>query len=66
MEKQDIINALRDVVYNSGESMEELAFRCDMPQNTLWSLLNRPGDPKLGTLLKVCNGLGLKLEVVKK
>ncbi|MBR3483799.1 MAG: helix-turn-helix transcriptional regulator [Lachnospiraceae bacterium] len=65
-EEAAIISAIIKQRSELGMSQRELAALCDIPQSSVARIESRKTTPKLDTLLKLINQLGLRLSIVPK
>ena len=65
-EEAAIISAIIKQRSELGMSQRELAALCDIPQSSVARIESRKSTPKLDTLLKLINQLGLRLSIVPK
>ena len=65
-EEAAIISAIIKQRSELGMSQRELAVLCDIPQSSVARIESRKTTPKLDTLLKLINQLGLRLSIVPK
>ena len=56
-----IIDCLKEIIYASGLSIYDIAQLADINQATLTNLKKRGNLPTLPTLIKICQGLNIKL-----
>jgi len=65
-EEAAIISAIIKQRSELGMSQRELAALCEIPQSSVARIESRKTTPKLDTLLKLINQLGLRLSIVPK
>lgn len=59
----DIVATIIDRRHSLGISQKELALRCHVPQSTIGRIETYKISPKIETLIKIFNNLGLKLVI---
>ncbi|MDG2072179.1 MAG: putative addiction module antidote protein [Pseudomonadales bacterium] len=58
-----VLMALRNITEAQADGFAGLAARTHLGRESMYKMLSRTGNPKLSTLTKVLQGLGLKLKV---
>jgi len=58
-----VLMALRNITEAQADGVAGLAARTHLGRESMYKMLSRRGNPKLSTLTKVLQGLGLKLKV---
>lgn len=58
-----VLMALRNITEARADGVAGLAARTHLGRESMYKMLSRTGNPKLSTLTKVLQGLGLKLKV---
>ena len=58
-----VLMALRNITEARADGVAGLAARTHLGRESMYKMLSRRGNPKLSTLTKVLQGLGLKLKV---
>ena len=61
MNVEDVHKRINDLAEERGLSPYELARRSGMAQSSLYNMFERRTMPKIDTLEKICNGIGVSL-----
>ena len=59
-----IIEKMIEFRKNKGLTQKELAEKCGLKQSAIARIENRVNSPQLDTLIKICEALGLKVEII--
>lgn len=66
MTRSQISTTLETARKERGMTYKELAYRVGLTPDNLRGILQGWQEPKLETLIRICNGLGLKVEVAER
>ena len=66
MTYEEITQEIRLEMGRKGMSYEDAALEAGLGTSTVYDIISRHKDTKIGTLLKLAEGVGMTLEVVQK
>lgn len=63
--EQEIIKAINERMTELGISRRQLSKQCGLSEQFLYLFSNKGGNISISSLAKICEALGLQIEVVK-
>ena len=61
MREEDILDKILEIIEDMGLNPNEVSKRCGMTHSTLYNMKNRGTVPKIGTLMKILDGLDIPI-----